>query len=319
MQETLVTKETAAIHGAGTPQKRPSLTKFAWLSIAAALATIALKVTAYYITDSVGLLSDAAESLVNLVAAVMALILIAISERPPDEEHAYGHSKAEYFSSAVEGVLILVAAVAIAYAAILRLINPQPLESIGLGLVVSTVASAINFAVAIVLRRAGKKYRSIALEADSAHLMTDVWTSVGVIVGVALVGLTGWLRLDPIIALVVAANIVWSGVHLLRRSTSGLMDTSLSTDDVAAVETVLAPYRAQGVGFHAVRTRQAGTRRFVSLHVLLPGQWSIQRGHELLEEIEARIRTVLPGVVVFTHMEPLGDPSAMEDQTLDRA
>lgn len=301
-----------------TPDKRPSLTRFAWLSIGAALTTIVLKLSAYFITDSVGLLADAVESLVNLVAAVTALILIGVAERPPDDEHAYGHTKAEYFSSMSEGGLILVAALGIAYAAWQRLLDPQPLESVGLGLIITSVASALNFGVAIVLRRAGKRYRSIALEADSAHLMTDVWTSVGVIVAIALVGLTGWLRLDPLIALVVAVNIVWSGYHLLARSTKGLMDTALSPAELSVIEGVLEPYRKMGLGFHAVRTRQAGMRRFVSLHVLLPGQWSIQRGHEVLEEIEGKIRAQLPGIVVFTHMEPLGDPSAMADQALDR-
>lgn len=319
MQERLAAGELPPADTGSARSPHPSLTRFAWLSVGAAIVTIGLKLTAYMVTGSIGLLADAAESLVNLVAAVSALILIGVSERPPDEEHAYGHSKAEYFSSLLEGALILLAAVGIAIAAWRRLLDPQPLESVGLGLVITTIASLINLGVAIVLRRAGKRYRSVALEADSTHLMTDVWTTVGVIIGVALVGLTGWLRLDPIIALIVAANIVWSGYHLLRRSALGLMDTALSPEEMSVVEGVLKPYREQGVGFHAIRSRQAGTRRFVSLHVLLPGQWTIQRGHEVLEEIEWKIRAEMPGVVVFTHMEPLGDPSAMEDQTLDRA
>ena len=297
---------------------RMSLKRFAWLSIAAALLTIALKSIAWYITDSVGLLSDAAESLVNLAAAMMALAMITVAERPPDEDHAFGHTKAEYFSSAVEGLLILVAAAGIAFSAWDRLWDPRPLEQVGVGLAVSVLASAVNLGVATVLLRAGKQHRAITLEADAKHLMTDVWTSVGVIVAVAVVALTGWLILDPIIALVVASNIVWSGVQLVRRSASGLMDTSLSVEELATIERTLAPYRKRGIEFHALRTRQGGTRRFMTVHVLAPRQWTIQRGHELVEEIEGKVRAALPGIVVLTHLEPLGDPASMADQALDR-
>jgi cation diffusion facilitator family transporter len=295
-----------------------NLTRFAWLSIAAAVATIALKMTAYLLTGSVGLLSDALESVVNLVAALMALAMLTIAVRPPDDIHSYGHTKAEYFSSGVEGGLILLAAASIAWTAIPRLIAPQPLEQLGTGILVSVAASAINFWVARVLLRAGKKNNSITLEADAHHLMTDVWTSVGVIVGIGGVALTGWQRLDPIIAILVAANIIWTGVRLLRRSAQGLMDIGLAKSELETIDRVLHPYTLQGIQFHAIRTRQAGARQFITFHVLVPGDWSVQRGHELLERVEADILRALPQANVLTHLEPLGDPSAMDDIELDR-
>jgi cation diffusion facilitator family transporter len=295
------------------------LTRFAWLSIAAALATILLKGTAYYITGSVGLLSDALESVVNLAAALMALAMLAIAARPPDDLHAYGHTKAEYFSSGAEGGLIIVAAASIIWAALPRIVTPRPLEQVGLGLAVSIVAALLNFAVARLLLQAGRRYRSITLEADAHHLLTDVWTSAGVVAGVAVVELTGWTRLDPIIALIVAANIVWTGVSLLRRSVLGLLDTAISEPDLSAIKQVLARYEKQGFRYHALRTRHAGRRAFISFHVLVPRDWTVQRGHDLLEEIEHGIRAVIPNATVFTHLEPLGDPSAWEDVTLDRA
>jgi len=297
---------------------RASLTRFAWLSVAAAVATIGLKAVAFALTGSVGLLSDALESGVNLVGALMALTMLTIAARPPDESHAYGHSKAEYFSSGVEGTLILVAAGSIAVTAIQRLLNPQPLEQVGIGLVVSGVASLINLGVALVLLRAARQNDSITLEANARHLMTDVWTSAGVVAGVALVAVTGWLRLDPIVALVVAVNIVWSSFHILRDSIKGLMDAALPTAEQAAIQEVLEPYRSQGIQFHALRTRQSGARRFVSVHVLAPGNWSIQKGHELVETIESQIRAKLANVTVFTHLEPLEDPVSWEDASLDR-
>ena len=300
-------------------KNRSSLTRFAWLSIAAALVTIGLKVGAFLITGSVGLLSDAAESIVNLVGAVVALIMLTIAARPPDDEHAYGHDKAEYFSSGVEGTLIFFAAILIAWAAIPRLFNPQPIESAGIGLVVAGIASVINLGVSRVLMSAGKKYDSITLEADAQHLMTDVWTSVGVIVGVAAVAFTGWYILDPLIALAVAANIVWTGYHLVKRSVLGLMDTAMSPEEMKQVNLILGNYKTQGVAFHAVRSREAGARRFVSMHVLVPGEWTVQRGHQLLEQIEGEIRTALPSISVFTHLEALNDPTSYDDTTLDRA
>lgn len=298
-------------------QSAPSLTRFAWLSIAASIATIALKTIAYFLTGSVGLLSDALESGVNLAAAIMALIALGVAERPPDEEHLYGHTKAEYFSSGIEGALIIFAAITIIASAIPRLIHPMPLEEVGLGLIISSAASLINLFVSRVLVREGKN-NSIALEADGKHLFTDVITSIGVIIGIALVVLTGWERLDPIIALLVAANIIWSGVQLVRRSAQGLMDTALPKEQLARVNGALQKYTADGIQFHAMRTRQSGGRNFISFHVLVPGDWSVNKGHDLLEKIEADIRQALPQSTTFTHLESLDDPSSWEDQTLDR-
>lgn len=298
---------------------RSSLTRFAWLSIAAAVITIALKAGAYLVTGSVGLLSDALESLVNLVAAVIALVALTIAVQPPDEDHTYGHEKAEYFSSGVEGALILIAAVSIAFAAVQRILHPQPIEQAGLGLTIAIIASLVNLVVAQILLRAGQRYESITLEADAHHLMTDVYTSAGVIVGVALVSLTGWYVLDPLIALIVAGHIVWSGVRLLRRSVAGLMDTALPAAERNVLDATLAPFRDEGIVFHALRTRQSGARRFVSFHVLVPGTWSVRRGHTLLERVERDVRRALPNTTVFTHLEPLEDPASFQDTTLDRA
>jgi cation diffusion facilitator family transporter len=300
-------------------QSRSSLTRFAWLSIAAAVITIGLKAGAYLVTGSVGLLSDALESVVNLVAAIVALVVLTVAARPPDEDHAYGHDKAEYFSSGVEGALILVAAASIAYAAITRLLNPQPIEQAGLGLAISVGASTVNFVVARILMQAGRHYHSITLEADSHHLMTDVWTSVGVVIGVALVALTGWELLDPIIALIVAANIVWTGARILQSSALGLLDTALPATERQQVLAILTRYvETEGVQYHALRTRQAASRRFVSVHILVPGSWTVMRGHRLLEQIEQDVRTALPSTTIFTHLEPIEDPVSFEDQTLDR-
>ncbi|NNJ08907.1 cation transporter [Chloroflexales bacterium ZM16-3] len=300
-------------------QSRSSLTRFAWLSIAAAVVTIGLKAGAYFVTGSVGLLSDALESVVNLVAAIVALVVLTVAARPPDEDHAYGHGKAEYFSSGVEGALILVAAASISYAAIGRLLNPQEIESVGLGLGISVGASAINFVVARVLMQAGRHYHSITLEADSHHLMTDVWTSVGVILGVALVAITGWQLLDPIIALIVAVNIVWTGARILQRSALGLLDTALPAEERQQVIAILNRYaESEGLQYHALRTREAASRRFVSVHILVPGSWSVLRGHHLLEQIEQEVRSALSNTTVFTHLEPIEDPASFDDQTLDR-
>lgn len=297
---------------------RPSLTRYAWLSIAAAIATILLKGAAWKLTGSVGFLSDAIESFVNLAGAIMALWMLTLAALPADDDHAHGHGKAEYFSSAFEGFLILLAAVSIGYAAIDRLLHPQPLEAVVVGLMVSVVASVINFATARTLMRVGRAHNSISLEADARHLMTDVWTSVGVIVGVGLVWLTGALWLDPVIALLVAANIVWTGWQLMQRSAAGLMDVSLPAERLEEIEALLSGYRAQGLDFHALRTRQAGSRAFVTLHVLVPGSWTVQQGHDWAECIEADIRMALPHAHVTTHLEPLEDPVSMSDQELDR-
>ena len=297
---------------------RASLKRFAWLSIAAAVVTIALKTVAYLLTGSVGLLSDALESGVNLVGAALALGMLTVAARPADEDHAYGHSKAEYFSSGVEGTLILLAAISIAVAAVERLVHPRPLEQVGLGLGVSFVASLVNLGVALVLMRAARLHDSVTLEANAHHLLTDVWTSGGVIVGVGVVAVTHWAPLDAVVALTVAANIVWTGVRIVRRSVLGLMDTALPEAERTALRHALEPYLKEGVEYHALRTRQSGARRFVSLHVVVPGMWTVQRGHELLERLEADIRSVIPNATVLTHLESLDDPTSWDDVTLDR-
>ncbi|MEA2516231.1 MAG: hypothetical protein QOG16_69 [Actinomycetota bacterium] len=289
-----------------------------WLSVAAALATIGLKSVAWLLTGSVGLLSDAAESIVNLVAAIVAMAALRWATKPADEEHAYGHAKAEYFSAGAEGALIFVAAVSIAATAVNRLLHPHPIEDIGVGLVISAGASLINLVVGFLLVRAGRRDRSIVLEADGKHLLTDVWTSAGVIIGVAGVAITGWERLDPLIAIAVAINIVVTGFSLVRRSVGGLMDRALGDVEHGQIDGVLESFRAQGVEFHALRTRQAGSRAFLSMHVLVPGAWTVQRGHDLAEEVEAALREQLPYATVFTHLEPAEDPRSFDDTTLDR-
>jgi cation diffusion facilitator family transporter len=300
-------------------QNRSSLTRFAWLSIGAAIITISLKAAAYFLTGSVGLLSDAIESLVNLAGAVMALSMLIIAARPADESHVYGHSKAEYFASVTEGLLILGAAAGIISAAVNRLLQPREIEQLGLGLGVSVAASAINFIVARVLLREGKARQSITLEADAHHLLTDVWTSVGVIGGVAVSGLTGWTLLDPLVAMVVALNIIWTGVRLVSRSVSGLMDAALPSQERQLIESVMEKYRGKGVSFHALRTRQAAARRFISVHILVPGEWTVHDAHHVAEDFESDIRQALGSVVtVFTHIEPVEDELSMEDMFLDR-
>ena len=296
----------------------PSLKPYVWLSIAAALATIALKGVAWLLTGSVGLLSDALESLVNLAGACMALAMLSIAERPEDEGHGFGHGKAEYFSSGFEGLLILFAAIAISIAAGERLLNPQPLAAVGVGLAVSVIAALINLLVGRVLRLAGQRHRSITLEADAHHLLTDVWTSLGVVIGVGAVALTGWLWLDPVLALLVAGNIVWTGWRLLRRSANGLMDGSLPAEQQALVLHVLESYRRRGIDYHALRSREAGARSFISLHVLVPGAWTVARAHRLIEDLESELRQQLPHATVFIHIEPLEDPASHQDLGLDR-
>jgi len=297
---------------------RSELTRLVWLSIAAAIVTIAMKLVAWRLTGSVGLLSDAAESVVNLAAATVALFTIRWASQPPDAEHAYGHEKAEYFSAAAEGALVVVAAVGIAWLAVARLLHPVALADVDAGIAISAGASSINLAVGLVLIRAGRRHRSITLEADGRHLLTDVWTSAAVIAGIAVVWATGWERLDPLIALAVAANIVVTGVVLMRRSGGGLLDRALPAEEQDAISAVLERARAQGIEFHAVRTRQAGRRSFVSVHVLVPGSWSIQQGHDLSERLEAEIRTQLPHANVLTHLEPIEDRASFEDEPLDR-
>lgn len=292
---------------------RSKLTRFAWLSIAVALLTIGLKTSAYLLTNSVGLLSDALESIVNLIGALMALGMLTIAARPADENHTYGHSKAEYFSSGVEGTLILLAAISIAYTAIERLMSPKPLEQIGIGLIISVAASLANLGVALILKKAGKQYHSISLTSNSHHLMTDVWTSGGVLVAVGAVALTGWQILDPVIAIVVALNIVWTGVGIIRRSVSGLMDGPVSTEDLKVIQDILEKYQKPEVQFHALRTRQSGAVKIIAVHVLVPGSWTVSRGHKLVTRIEDQIESLLPESVVFTHLESISDPASAND------
>lgn len=296
----------------------PRLSRLLWLSLAAAISTIALKTSAWRLTGSVGLLSDAAESLVNLVAAIVAIGALRWAAKPADEEHAYGHSKAEYFSAGVEGALIFVAAVAIAVGAVDRLLDPRALDDVGVGLMVSAAATAINGGVGWLLLRVGRERRSITVEANGRHLLTDVWTSIGVIAGVAAVAITGWERLDPIIALLVAANIVVTGAALVRRSGGGLMDRALAPAEQEQIQSALEPFRHAGAGFHALRTRQAGRQAFISVHVLVPGGWTVQRGHDLVEHVEDALRAAVPGAAVFTHLEPIEDPRSFEDERFDR-
>lgn len=293
----------------------PSLTGWAWLSVGAAVLTIALKGSAYLVTGSVGLLSDALESVVNLVAALIALLALRIASRPPDPAHPYGHGKAEYLSAAVEGLMILVAAVLIVYTAVERIIRPEPLEDLGVGLVITVGATVINGVVGFLVLRAGRRNRSLALVADGKHLLTDVWTSVGVVVGVALVAVTGWLPLDSLVAIAVAVNILWMGGRIVWGSLHGLMDRSLPQADLdrvlATLERVITAHPMAAI--HGIRSRESGRQRFVSMHVLVPGDWTVRRGHDLLEQIEDSLADELPGLVVHTHLEPIDDPRSYED------
>ena len=295
------------------------LERYAWLSIGAALATIALKTLAWWLTGSLGLLSDAMESLVNLAAALLALSMLRLAASPADEDYPHGRSKAEYFAAGSEGALIVVAAASIVWVALPRLFDPRPLEMPFAGIALTGAASGINLAVGMALLRAGQANHSIALEADGRHLLTDVWTSLGVIVGVALVAYTGWLQLDPLIALAVAAHILWTGASLVRRSVSGLLDAAIGHGEQDEITRLFAEYsRRYGVSFHAVRTRQAGARRFISFHLLVPDEWTVAQAHRLSEEIESRIRSLVPNASLLTHIEPISDPASYDDQGLDR-
>ena len=298
--------------------KSGSLVRYALLSVAASIVVIALKALAWWITGSVGLLADALESAVNVLAAFAALVALHVAAQPADEGHPYGHGKAEYFSSWLEGALIVIAAIAIGVTAVDRLLHPRPLQDVGVGLAVSIVATAINFTVARVLLHAGVLHHSIALEADGRHLMTDVWTSVGVVVGVGAVAMTGLPWLDPVIALAVALNIIVTGYLLVRRSAHGLMDAALPDADQTAIRAVLERYREDGIDYHALRTRQAGARRFIELHLLVPGAWTVQRGHDVMERIEAEIHERIPNATMSLHLEPIEDSASWDDVALDR-
>jgi len=290
-----------------------SPTSYAWLSLATSIVTITLKFAAYALTGSVGLLSDAVEAVVNIVAALVALGVLTYSAAKPDREHNFGHEKAQYFSSGIEGTLIFVAAGGIVWTAIPRLFAPRPLEQIGIGLVLSIAAAVANALCAWVMLRAARDHRSITLEADARHLLTDVWTTVGVFVGVVLVWMTGWLILDPLIALAVALQIVWTGGQLIARSFQGLMDRAIPDEDRAVIVEVLEKLRHDGSDYHALRTRVAGAKSFVDVHVLVPGRMSVQQGHDLVERLENEIQSKLPHVEVLTHLEPLEDPKSWDD------
>lgn len=295
---------------------RSKLTRFAWLSVAAAVLTIGLKTAAYFLTGSVGLLSDALESIVNLVGASLALVMLTIAARPADKGHAYGHSKAEYFSSGIEGSLILVAAASIIYTAVNRLLNPQPLEQLGVGILVSVVASLVNLAVSIVLQRAGKTHNSISLTSNGKHLMTDVWTSGGVLLGVGAVAISKWQPLDSIVAIVVALNIVWTGIGIVRHSVSGLMDSALPKSDIDKIERIIEKHLNGEGKIHALRTRQSAAVKFISMHIQVPGTWTVEKGHQHATLIESDIIQTFPDAAVFTHLEPLNVPMAHEKSIL---
>ena len=288
--------------------------QYTLLSTAAAVATIVLKTLAWRLTGSVGLLSDAMESGVNLIAAIGAFWALSLAAKPADRRHHYGHFKAEYFSSGLESVLIVVAALAIIHAAIGRLHEPQPLEQLGIGLAISLVATALNGLVAWVLFKAARRFDSITLRADAHHLLTDVWTSIGVVIGIGLVKLTGLTILDPLIAIAVAVNIVFTGWKLLHETASGLLDRSLPDHEQQLLDTLLASYESDEIRFHALRSRVAGSRRFVSFHVLVPGHWTVQAGHDLCDQLEHKVAATLSRTHVLTHLEPIEDPKAWDDQ-----
>lgn len=286
-------------------QEHRLLSRFMLLSLAAALVTMALKALAAVVTGSVGFLSDALESGVNLVAAVVALWALRVAARPRDADHHFGHGKAEYLSALVEGAMIFVAATAIIWSAVERLLSPAPLAQPGLGLALSTAAAVVNLVVGVTLQRVGRRHRSVTLVADGKHLMTDVWTSAGVIVGIALVALTGWYPLDPIVALAVGVNILWTGYRLLRGSMSSLLSAALPDDDHAAVEAVLEQYRDQNpIEFAPLRTVESGRQRLVFVVVTVPGQWTVQAAHDLADQLEADIDAALPHTETFIHVEP---------------
>ena len=289
------------------------LTKYAWLSIAAAIITISLKTYAWHLTGSVGILADALESVVNLVAAIIALAALRVASRPADDEHHFGHGKIEYLSAGAEGVMILVAAALIIWESISRLINPEPLDEIGIGIALTTLATLVNLLVGLVLIQVGRRERSLILEADGKHLMTDVWTGVGVVVAVILVHFTGWLRLDPIVGIVVAINILIVGGKLIRQAFRGLLDAALPEEEQALVHGALEQFVSADVHFHAITCRESGMDRFVSMHVLVPGAWTVQQSHDLIEDVEAAIRAVLDNAIVDTHVEPREDPRSYDD------
>lgn len=307
----------------GVPLNAPSpsrdLTRFAWFSIGVALVTMAVKGSAWLLTGSVGLLSDALESLVNLAAGLLMLVALRVAALPPDENHQHGHEKAELFSAAAEGLMIAVAAAAIGWAAVDRLVDPQPVERIGVGVLVSVAAAALNSTAGVVLLRAARRHDSAALAADGRHLLVDVWTTAGVLGGLGVVAATGWTVLDPLLALAVGVNVVHTGVRVLWGSVRGLMDPTIPVSEQLAIEEVIGRWERQGIAFHALRTRASGPRRFMSIHVLVPGRWTVGAGHDVLERIEAEFRAAVPNLHILTHLEPVEDPSSYFDEGLERS
>lgn len=294
-------------------QKPESLTKFAWLSIFAAIATIALKTGAWATTGSVGLLSDAAESGVNLVAAIVALMALKVAARPATERFMYGRAKAEYFSAAVEGAMIFVAAAIILVVSVERFVKPQPIENVGIGLLVAILASVLNGVVAYILIKQGKKHNSITLRADGHHLLTDVWTSVGVVLGVTLVWLTNWERLDAIVAFAVSVNIIITGIKLMSESVSGLLDKTLEPADNEKLAAILRAHSSQQVTFHGLQTREAGQAMFMNVHVQVPDEWTVAQAHEFSHQVEDAILEQFPSMESIIHIEPISDPASYED------
>lgn len=288
--------------------------KYACLSIGASILTMALKFGAFFLTGSVGLLSDAVESVVNLSAGVIALLAIILAHRPADRSHSYGHGKVEYFSSGMEGVLICLAALGIAYASVQRFVHPQELQFLGIGIVVATLAGAVNFAVARIMLRAAREYDSIVLEADARHLLTDVWTSAGLVCALAvmLFAPPSWQILDPVLGLLMSVNIVWTGLGLVRRSVAGLMDAGLPPDEIALITGAIKDMGGENTGFHALRTRKSGAVRFVDFHFLVPGSMTVQESHDLCCEIEEAIRSALPGCQITIHVEPREDYASFD-------
>lgn len=293
--------------------QRKSLAPIVWFSIIASILTISIKSAAYYITSSVGFLSDAMESFINLAAGILAFVMLTIAARPPDKEHPFGHDKAEYFSSLIEGVLIVLAAIGIVYAAINRMYHPRQLDELNMGMLLSFLASLINLATSRILLHYGRKHNSITLEADSQHLMTDVWTTVGIIFGILLVKLTNWQLLDPLMAIAVAISIVYTGTKIIIRSTDGLMDTKLSEKELIVIRQILTRYKVEEIDYHALYTRQASSKRFISFHLLFPGDFTIYKAHEISKKIEKEIKAEFPYSDIFIHLEPINDPDAFDD------
>lgn len=296
--------------------KKKSIASIVWFSIIASILTISIKSLAYYFTGSVGFLSDAMESFINLAAGIVAFAMLTIASRPPDKEHPFGHDKAEYFSSLIEGVLIVLAALGIIYTAVNRIYNPQPLEELNIGMALSIFATLINFVTARILMYYSKKHNSITLEADSHHLMADVWTTIGIILGILLVKITDWQILDPVMAIIVAISIIYTGAKLIIRSSNGLMDKKLDDKELIIIKQILERYKVIGFDYHALYTRQAASKKFITFHLLIPDDLSINKAHEYSKIIEREITIEFPNTDILIHLEPLNDPDSLDDLLL---